>query len=320
MQLPYGYKPSAQGTAGLIKTSAVSAAKGRCTGNSTLCAFPFRIQNRLGHGFSAMELFRKISCRHFACRRPVRTAIFHDNLLVFTICPTYYPLQPIASNDFIRWEQSSFAINGRTLEWSQEGEHMELRLLRTFRAVAERLNFTRAAEDLHLAQSSVSAQIRLLEEDLGVSLFDRIGRRILLTEAGETLLHYARRMEAMSDEIRNEIAAGTEKAGSLTIRIPETVAAEYMPAIVEDFHDRHPKAVLNFINCDDARLREELNSGRIDLAFLLTDEVTMPNVTVEALRTESLMLVAAPQHPLSQVPHVTTASMHGSTILHLRVD
>ncbi len=74
---------------------------------------------------------------------------------------------------------------------------MELRLLRTFRAVAERLNFTRAAEDLHLAQSSVSAQVRLLEEDLGVSLFDRIGRRILLTEAGETLLHYARRMEAM---------------------------------------------------------------------------------------------------------------------------
>lgn len=197
---------------------------------------------------------------------------------------------------------------------------MELRQLRTFRVVAERLHFTQAAEELHLAQSSVSAQIRLLEEELGVALFDRIGRRILLTEAGETLLQYARRMETMDREIRHELRQDEQIAGALTIRIPETVAAECIPPVVERFHARHPRATLSFINCDDIRLREELNTGRIDLAFLLTDEVALPNVTVEPLRSEPLMLVAAPGHPLAAGGAVTSAMLQEATLLHMRVD
>ena len=69
---------------------------------------------------------------------------------------------------------------------------MEFRQLRTFRAVADQLSFSKAAEQLYMAQSSVSAQIRLLEEDLDVKLFDRIGRRVLITDAGLKLYEYAR--------------------------------------------------------------------------------------------------------------------------------
>lgn len=197
---------------------------------------------------------------------------------------------------------------------------MEMRQLATFKAVAERLNFTRAAEDLHLAQSSVSAQISALEEDLGVRLFDRIGKRTLLTEAGEKLLNFARRMESMSGEIRAELSGSKELAGTLTIRTPETVASQYMPGVVERFAAAHPRVELNFINCDDARLREELNSGRIDLAFLLTDSVDNSNVTVETLRTEPLALMAAPGHPLARKGRVESADLTGETLLFMRVD
>lgn len=197
---------------------------------------------------------------------------------------------------------------------------MELRLLATFKTVAERLHFTRAAEELHLAQSSVSAQIRQLEDELGVQLFDRIGRRILLTDAGERLLSYARRMVAMTDEIQQELSTSQIQTGRLTIRTPETVATEYMPAVVDAFHTLHPQAELAFINCDDTRLREELNSGRIDLAFLLTDSVSMQNVQVEMLQTVPLVLVAAPHHPLAETGILSSDAIQGQTILHLRVD
>ena len=197
---------------------------------------------------------------------------------------------------------------------------MELRLLRTFRSVAEERSFTRAAEKLFLAQSSVSAQVKSLEESLGVPLFDRIGRSIVLTDAGEKLLHYARRMEDLASEMRADVGSSRELRGSLTIRTPETVAARYMPAVVSRFHLENPGVQVNFINCDDARLREELNSGSIDLAFLLTDEVTSENVTVTPLGSEPLTLVAGHAHPLAGTPEVGADALQGCSMLYMRVD
>ena len=78
---------------------------------------------------------------------------------------------------------------------------MEFRQLKTFRVVSQLLSFTRAAEQLHMAQSSVSAQIRGLEEEFGVMLFDRIGRRVMLTDAGRKLHDYACRIEGMTDDV-----------------------------------------------------------------------------------------------------------------------
>ena len=84
---------------------------------------------------------------------------------------------------------------------------MELRQLKTFITVADLLSFTRASKKLYLAQSSVSAQIKALEEELDLRLFDRIGRRILLTDAGRKLYAYARRMEEMTREIQSEFSS-----------------------------------------------------------------------------------------------------------------
>ncbi len=197
---------------------------------------------------------------------------------------------------------------------------MELRQLRTFRSVAHYLSFTRASEHLYMAQSSVSAQIRALEDDLDVKLFDRIGRRILLTDAGRKLFEYARRMEDMTEEIRSELTGAASIRGSLTIRTPETIASVYMPEAVDRFHEENPDVKLVFINCTDRQLREELNSGRIDLAFLITDSIRIPDVNVHMLKTENLILASGPTHPLAARKNVALSDLNAQTVLLPRTD
>ena len=177
---------------------------------------------------------------------------------------------------------------------------MEFRHLKTFRTVADLLSFSKAAERLYMAQSSVSAQIKSLEEELDLKLVDRIGRRVIVTDAGQKLYAYARRIADMTDEIRAEVAGDKNVGGTLTVRVPETLAATYMPEVVKCFRKDNPNVGLNLINCTDKQLREELNSGRIDLAFLMTDSITLKEVNVRMLKTEQLLFVSGTAHPLAR--------------------
>ncbi len=197
---------------------------------------------------------------------------------------------------------------------------MEFRQLKTFRVVSQLLSFTRAAEKLHMAQSSVSAQIRGLEEEFGIMLFDRIGRRVLLTDAGRKLYDYACRIEGMTDEIRSEVVGERYAHGSLTIRMPETLAAVYMPLAIEQFNQEYPDVRLSFINCSDQQLSRELNSGSIDLAFLMTDDVHIKDVNVVFLKTLELVLAASPDHPLATGAFILPSDLTDQTILYPRTD
>jgi DNA-binding transcriptional LysR family regulator len=197
---------------------------------------------------------------------------------------------------------------------------MELRQLRTFRVVAENLSFTKTADQLHMAQSSVSAQIRALEEELEVKLFDRIGRRVLLTDAGRKLYQYARRIESMTEEISSEITGIPHAGGHLTVRVPETLASVYLPKITKRFHRQYPQVRLDFINCSDQMLREELNSGRIDLAFLMIDTLNFKEVNVRMLKVEELILVAGSKHPFCLREKITLKDLHEQTVLMAKTD
>ncbi len=197
---------------------------------------------------------------------------------------------------------------------------MEFRNLRTFRVVADHLSFSKAADQLYMAQSSVSAQIRSLEQELDLKLFDRLGRRVLITDAGLKLYAYARRIEEMTAEIRSEVTGAKNVRGSLTIRIPETLAAVYMPRVVDRFHGDNPEATLQFINCSDRQLREELNSGRIDLAFLMTDAIHLGEVNIRMLGTENLILLSGPEHPLCRLNRIVLDDLNGHTVLLPKTD
>src|SRR5262245_23144064 len=109
---------------------------------------------------------------------------------------------------------------------------MEFRNLSTFLAVAKTLSFSQAAQMLDYAQSTVTVQIQALEEELGVPLFDRLGRRVALTEAGNQLLWYAQKFVELEKEAHTVISNDPEPAGVLTIGAPETTCAYRLPPLL----------------------------------------------------------------------------------------
>lgn len=197
---------------------------------------------------------------------------------------------------------------------------MEIRQLRTFQTVAGLLSFNRAAEKLHYAQSSISAQIQSLESELGVQLFDRLGRRILLTEAGERLLLYAGKILDLEKETRAEVMETREPRGSLTIRIPESFGVLRLPSVVGLFNSRFPKVRLSFMTCAHEGLARDLRKGVTDLAFLLTESIQDADLESEILGFEPLKIVAGPNHPLARKKKLKTRDLEGETILLSRVD
>ncbi|MCB2187169.1 MAG: LysR family transcriptional regulator [Deltaproteobacteria bacterium] len=197
---------------------------------------------------------------------------------------------------------------------------MELRLLKTFLAVATRQGFHRAAQELNYAQSSVSAQIKALEEELGVSLFDRLGRRVQLTPAGEGLLPYARKMLELAAAARAELAEEALAAGSLTIRVPESFGAWRLPPAVARFRQRMPGVRLNFTACAQESLPRDLAGGVVDLAFLLAESLGAAELVSEALGVERLRLAASPAHPLAREGLGGPAGLAGETLLLTRTD
>src|SRR5436190_8129479 len=124
---------------------------------------------------------------------------------------------------------------------------MDLRQLATFRMVATTLSFTQTAATLGYVQSSVTAQIQALETDLGVPLFDRLGKRVTLTDAGQRLLHYAEKMLDLAEEARSIVPGDTEPTGSLTISAPESLCAYRLPVVLNEFRKRYPQVRLMFL-------------------------------------------------------------------------
>lgn len=197
---------------------------------------------------------------------------------------------------------------------------MELRDLKTFVAVATLLSFHRAGEALHAAQSTVSARIAAIEEDLGVRLFERLGRRVALTEAGNRLLDYARKIIDLEDEARAWVSGEAEARGSLTVRVPESLCAWRMGDVIRRFRERFPNVRLSFTTCAQEGLDRDLRRGVTDLAFLLADSVQAGDLAVEALGVERLVLVAGPGHRLASRSAVGPEDLRGETLVLSKAD
>lgn len=197
---------------------------------------------------------------------------------------------------------------------------MELKLLQTFLAVARRLSFHRAAEEQHFSQSTISAHIRELEEELGRPLFDRLGRRIRLTEAGERLVDYAKRMLELDEEARAELTGAGEVRTTLTVRIPESLAVHRLPPVIKEFNRLRPRVSLNVTTCAHDGLRQDFRQGLTDLAFLLTDSFQAAELRVEFLATEPLLLVSSPGHPLASREGLVPSDLAGQTLLLTKID
>lgn len=197
---------------------------------------------------------------------------------------------------------------------------MDLQKLKTFSTVASLMNFNQAAEVLNYAQSSVSAQIKALENDLGALLFQRVGKRVKLTPAGEKMLQYAHKMLAIEQEARNEIKGEPDGASLLTLRMPQTVAACHLPMALPVFQKRFPNVNLDVTSCALFSLEHELSIGTVDLAFLLTDTVSAASLDMEMLRTETLVMAASPGHELAQKAGLGHKSLDGRVLFLPKAD
>ena len=192
---------------------------------------------------------------------------------------------------------------------------MDFGLLRTFEVVASVMSFSKAAELLHCTQSTVSARIKLLEEDLGAPLFERLGRRVGLTSSGEELLHRTRRALAFEGELYSAVRASKEVTGLLSLRAPQSMVVTHLPDILRRFHSTHPRVGLDVSNCGYFRLADELRSGQIDAAFLLSSSVESSDLVSTVLCTEPMVYVASRSSDLASRAKVTYADFADQVLL-----
>lgn len=195
---------------------------------------------------------------------------------------------------------------------------MEIRQLKTFCTLVETRSFTKTAEVLHYAQSSVTAQIQALEEEFGIALFDRLGKRVVLTEAGQRFLSYAQQMLQLTEEAQSVVPGGDEPSGTLTIGASETLCIYRLPAILQRFRARFPLVELRIqpaLCIKNEVLRHMMGEGQIDVAFLLKPQTHIESLVIEPLIREPFQVVAPADHPLTHLPHVTPADVQGVTII-----
>lgn len=188
---------------------------------------------------------------------------------------------------------------------------MDTRYLQTFREVAKCQSFTRAAEVLGYAQSSVTMQIQNLENEFGITLFERWGRKIRLTHAGEALLAYSDQVLAILDEARGNLSEQAQIAGTLSIGTVESLAAFFLPPYLQKFRQEHSRMrlLLHPGICHD--LRQGVKEGKYDFVVVLDWLQEHPELNNVNLGEEKLVVIAAPGHRLSEKKQIEAKDFSG---------
>jgi len=168
--------------------------------------------------------------------------------------------------------------------------NLDLTALRSFVAVAEHGGVTRAAGILHLTQSAVSMQLKRLEENLGLNLFDRSARTIALSPNGEQLLGYARRMLTLNDEIYNRLTAQAFE-GEVRLGVPHDIVYPVIPQVLKRFATIYPRMKVQLLSSFTSRLKDQFARGEVDVILTTEDTVGQGG---ETLATKPLIWVGAP--------------------------
>lgn len=192
---------------------------------------------------------------------------------------------------------------------------MELRQLNMFRTVASTLNFSRAAESMGYVPSNVTMQIKALEDELGVRLFDRLGKQLVLTGAGKRFLIHIESALDKLDEARNAVHDDEHLSGTLTISANEVLCAYRLPVVFHLFRSRHPGVRLIFRSVPNQQLKHTLFEGTADVVFMLDEPIRSTGLAVEPLVEETFRFYAAPDHPLAQHAVLKLEDFHGQVFL-----
>lgn len=170
---------------------------------------------------------------------------------------------------------------------------MELRQLITFKTIVEKGGFKKAAEHLGYAQSSVTTHIKELEEEVGKPLFDRLGKKVVLTHYGNEFLSYAIKIIDLYSQALN---TNEEPTGDLTIGISESLTIGRIPSILMEYKKSYPKVNLSLKSVDNYHVTSNLQNGDIDLALILEkDDWSLAELHCEKLNRERMVLISPPE-------------------------
>ncbi|KAA6448530.1 LysR family transcriptional regulator [Bacillus swezeyi] len=193
---------------------------------------------------------------------------------------------------------------------------MEIRHLKTFKTIVEIGGYTRAAEYLGYAQSTVTSHVQAIEQELRKPLFYRLGKKMLLTEAGKHLLPYATEMIELYEKARHIPENDKEPSGNLIIGASESLTVYRLPTILHEFTNKYPQVTVTLKSSTCWQLRDELKQGKIDVAFLLDKERKEDDLHIEKLVTEPMVFVFPKEHPSGQTDFDDLAFTANETFLY----
>jgi LysR family hydrogen peroxide-inducible transcriptional activator len=197
---------------------------------------------------------------------------------------------------------------------------MELHQLRYFCAIADAGSFSRAAQQSHVSQPSLSQQILKLEDELGARLFDRLGRTIRLTELGRAFLPRARAVLLDLEAARSDVVERkTSIAGTVCVGVIPTIGPYFLPPVLASFSRKFPQARVTVVEEITPLLLERIRTGAMDVAIVaLPLQVRSHEFQAFPLAEEKLYAVLPKQHPLAKRRVVSLGELHGDPFLLLR--
>ena len=193
---------------------------------------------------------------------------------------------------------------------------MEIRQLKAFLAIAEAKTFTAGARRVNVTQAAISMQIRQLEDEVGLKLFTRTPRRVILTEAGEYLLNRARKILREHDSALAEIAElGGAEHGRLRIGSASAeFAAIQLPHILQGIKNFYPNADLSVCAGTSQTLVDRIMHGETDIAFVSLP-VENSSITTDLLFSDEIVAIAHPSHPRANEKYVSAAALAGEKLI-----
>jgi DNA-binding transcriptional LysR family regulator len=184
--------------------------------------------------------------------------------------------------------------------------------LKVFRAVAEHLNFRKAAEHLFLTQPAITLQIKALENDLGVRLFDRSGSRVTLTAQGSTLLRYANKIASLASEAEQKLGSQDGQfSGELSLGVSTTIAQYVLPRLIGAFLDEYPRVQLSLHSGNTEEVVQLLLENGVSIG-LIEGPARERGVHVEPFMRDELVLIAPPS---TDTAHFSPQQLLSSSLL-----
>lgn len=194
---------------------------------------------------------------------------------------------------------------------------LDSRQLHAFAALARRGSFTLAAKDLFLTQSAVSHAIKALEDDVGCRLLDRVGRRVLLTQAGEQFLRHTEKILHEMEAARAGLEHLTQWGQSrLRVGASTTACQHILPTVLREFRQSYPKCVIRIEPGDHGQQLDHLRAGGIDLALVLEPPAqSLAEFTFVPLFQDELRFIVAPLHAWAKAGRAPRESIEAETLV-----